>query len=203
MDGTCGIKQDNNHEESIMTCIKQHVDIVSAVLILVKAGTIADMDCTLSALSALFPKTLANNTAFVFTRIWDSPFFKLPLYTVPEALRNCPKFFLDNPITPPSYNKYYPMRRRGKGCEPGALKMLVTLFNWLGNLEPQTATEIVCFYEQYQNIETKAINILDQRPREVGMRAEIERLMITLKKHLAVSLLPCLHLALESYPCGM
>ena len=81
--------------------------------------------------------------------------------------------------------------------------MLVKLFDWLDGLEPQPATQIVRVYEQYQNIETKTIDILDQRAQEVDMRAKIDRLMITLKKHSAVSHSGCLYLLLESYACWM
>jgi hypothetical protein len=73
--------------------------------------------------------------------------------------------------------------------------MLVELFNWLDGLEPHPATDITSIYEMYQNIEIKTIGILDQRVREV----EIDRLTITLKRHSAVGLSLCSHLALQSY----
>jgi len=203
---TCSVKEDNIHKESIVTCIKQYVDSVSAVLILARgnfSGTIANTDYTFSDLAALFPKTLVNNIAFMFTRTWGPPLFQHPQYVFPEALKNSPKFFLDNPITPPSSDWFKLKRSREKGCEQGALEMLVNLFDWLDSLESQPATEIVSLYEQYQNIEAKSINILDQRAREVEMRVEIDRLMTTLKRHSAVSLSPCLRVTLESYSCWM
>jgi hypothetical protein len=160
------------------------------------------MDCTLSALSALFPtKTLVNNISFMFTHIRDPLSFTPP--QIPFALKNSPMFFFDNPITPGFYNTHSFGGREEKDSEQGALKMLVNLFDWLDGLEPRPATEIVSLCEQYQNIEAKAINILGQRAREVEIRAEIDRLMVTLKKHSAVSLLPCLNLMLGSYACWM
>ena len=60
-----------------MTFIKQHVDSVSAVLILadgMSPGMNIDIDCILSALSTLIPKTLFENIAFVLTRVWDPSF---------------------------------------------------------------------------------------------------------------------------------
>jgi hypothetical protein len=197
------IKQDNIHKESIGTFIKQHVDSVSAVLILAKTdrfSTIANMDCTLSALSALFPKSLVNNIAFMFTHVWD---FKPPPDMVPWVLKSSPMFFFDNPITPGIYDETDLRMGQYRGSKQGPFKMLVNLFDWLDGLEPQPATEIVSLCEQHQNIEAKVINILDQRAREVEMRAEIDRLMVTLKEHSAVSLSPCLNLTLESYACWM
>jgi hypothetical protein len=203
---TCSIKQDNIQQGSTATFIKQHVDSVSAVLIIAKTdpfSTMVSMDCTLSVLSALFPKTLVNNIAFMFPHIWHSPSFKTPPNIIPWALKNNPTFFFDNPITPGIHNSIYFRRKKMKGSEQGALKMLVNLFDWLDNLEPQPTTEIVSLCEQYQNIEAKVINILDQRAREVEIRAEIDRFMVTLKKHSAVSLLSYLTLTLESYACWM
>ena len=162
------------------------------------------MDCTLSALSALLPKALVNNIAFMFTRVSNSHFPGFLRSKVPRALESGPIFLLDNPIA--SSNKFgsdLSRRSEREAFEQRALGVLVKLFDWLDSLEPQPATEVVCLYEQYQNIGTMAINILVQRAREVEMRAEIERLMITLRKHSVVSLPLCLHLALESYPCWM
>ena len=186
-----------------MTCIKQHVDSVSAVLILADGrslGTNVNIDCILSALSTLIPKTLLKNIAFVLTHVWGPLFSDFLRSKVPRAFKSSPIFPLDNPI-PHSYEISLDpiLRSAGKSCEQRALHVLAKLFDWLDVLEPQPATQIVCFYEQYQNIETRTIDILDQRAQEVDMRAEIDRLVITLKKHSAVSHSGCLHLSLESY----
>ena len=186
-----------------MTCIKQHVDSVSAVLILADGrslGINVDINCILSALSSFIPKTLLKNIAFVLTHVWGPLWSDFLRSKVPWAFKSSPIFLLDNPI-PHSYEISLDpiLRSAGKSCEQRALDMLVKLFDWLDGLKPQPATEIVRFYEQYQNIETKTIDVLDQRAQEVDLRAEIDRLLITLKKHSAVSLSGCLHLSLESY----
>ena len=74
---------------------------------------------------------------------------------------------------------------RSSEKEKKALEKLVKLFDWLDSLEPHPATEIVSIYKKHQNIE---VDILDQR----AVEAEINRLMITLKVHSAVSLSPCI-----------
>ena len=205
LDVTYGIE--HIHKESIITCIKQHVDFVSAVLILADGrslGTTAEIDCTLSALSALFPKTLVNNIAFMLTHVGGPSCFDFFQSKVLGNLNNGPIFLLDDPIMP-SYKFSFDrnVRSEGLACEQRSLGLLAELFDWLDSLEPQPATEIVYLHELYQNIEAKTIHILDQRAREVEMRAEIDRLVITLKKHSAVSHSPCLHLTLASYACWM
>ena len=98
---------------------------------------------------------------------------------VPEALKSSPVFIVDNPIV-----GLQNVERIVKAQEHGALETLVALFDWLDDLEPQPAKEIVSLYEKYQNIEAKTITILEHPARE----AEIDRLMTRFKKHSAVSL---------------
>jgi hypothetical protein len=107
---------------------------------------------------------------------------------IPAALKRSPVFLLDNPIALRKDNVELVV----KGKEQAALHTLVELFNWLDDLKPQQATDIVSFYEKYQSIEAK----LDQRAREV----EIDRLITRFQTHSAVSVSPyCLHLVLGSY----
>jgi hypothetical protein len=133
-------------------CIEQHVDSVTAVLILAN-GTVPHRSVgtgyTFSALSAIFPKTLVNNTAFMFTNIRSPLSWNFSREMVPGPLKNAPMFLLDNPIA---------LRKRSRGgsdmgikdCEQGALGVLVELFDWLDDLEPRPATEIVSLYEKRQ-----------------------------------------------------
>jgi hypothetical protein len=200
---THGIEQDEIHKKSIVRYIEQHVDSISAVLILANGPVqrIIDTDYTFSALSAILPNTLVDNTAFVFTNIW-----RFSQKMVPEALKNAPIFLFDNPIA--HRNGFKDVPKIGgtvEKCEQRALEMLVKLFNWLDGLEPQPAMEVVCLYKKFQTIEaaiTMTFKLPELRDREVSTRAEIDTLIITLKKHLAVSLSPCFHLALESLLIG-
>ena len=157
------------------------------------------MECVFPALFALFPKTLVNNIAFVFTHTWGPPVWNIPPDMVPVALKNGPTFLLDNPMH--GFSNCTSVSGSGMACEQRALETLVKLFDWLDGLEPQPAMETICLYEQYRHIEDKTINILGQRAREARMRAEIDKLMITLKKHSTVSPSPCLHLVFEPYAC--
>jgi len=198
--------------ERIVTEIEKHIDSVSAVLVLVNAiapRITMPMDYALSALSALFPKTLANNIAFVSTNSRSLLSWNLSKDDIPKGLKDAPQFFLDNPI---ALQKRYLRLKNDltskqmnmellKVVQPGeerALDMLVKLFGWLDGLESHPVTEIVSLYETSLNIEAKVVDILDQKDREVDTRAEIERLMIALKQHSAVSFSACLHLGLES-----
>ena len=172
-----------------MRYIEQYVEVVNAVLILSHGtGTRNNIgtDYMFSAISALFPKTLVGNIAFMFTSILSHFSWNLPQDMVPGALNNVPMFHLNNPIVF-SNDVPLPTWISERLLEENALKMLVKLFDWLDSLEPHPVTEIVSLYEKYQNIEAMIINILDQR----AVEAEISRLMIHLQVHSAVSLSPC------------
>ena len=210
MADTRGIEQDELHKKIIATQIEKHIDSVCAVLVLVKVTTIGitkGMDYALSTLSAIFPKTLANNIAVMFTNTQGSACWNLSKDAIPVGIKDAPQFLLGDPIELlrwiRTFNRQDPVttevHKFVQAGEQMALEGLVELFDWLGGLEPQLATEIVSLYEKYQSIEAKTTSILDQRDREVGTRAKIDRLTITLKKYSAVSLSPCLQLGLESY----
>jgi hypothetical protein len=187
--GIHDIEQDEIRKEVMVRFIEQHVESISAVLILAVDDIPLPMEYTFSSLSAIFPKSLANNIAFVFTIRWDPLTWKFSEKMVPATLKSSPVFRFCNPIT---HEKDFLNVEIKLQREQSALETLVNLFNWLDDLEPQPATEIVSFYEKYQNIEAK----LDQGAREV----ETDRLMNQLQEHSAVSLSRCcLHLAFESY----
>jgi len=145
-------------------------------------------DYTFSILSTIFPKTLVNNIAFVFTNVQGSRTRDVCQENIPGALKSSPVFFLDNPtVQQPTYVG----TKIVKGREQGTLEILVEFFNWMDGLEPQPVTGITSFYEVYRSIEAKTT----QKTREV----EIDRLTNALKKYSAVSLSLCSHLAFESY----
>ena len=184
-----------------MTRIKDQVASVNAVLIvadgIVQRITV-DTDYVFSALSAIFPKTLANNVAFMFTNVRSPPSWRFSQEEDLGVLKGAPQFLLDNPFVFQNRFRDDPnMRRAVKACEQRSLEMLVKFFDWLDGLEPQPTTEIICLFEKYQNIEAKTINTLAQMDHAMLMKTEIDQLMITLNKNSEVSLSSCLHLALK------
>jgi hypothetical protein len=98
---TRGIEQDELHKKNIATEIQKQIDSVTAVLILAN-GTVPRLtvgtDYALSTLSALFPKSLANNIAFVFTNVASPLSWNFSMDTIPDVLKDANLFFLDNPI---------------------------------------------------------------------------------------------------------
>ena len=200
MADTLSVQQDELHKTSIATQIKEHIDSITAVLVLAN-GTVPRItvgtDYTLSTLSAMFPKTLTNNIAFMFTNVSSPLHWNFSKDTVPEVLKEAPQFRLNNPVA--LQRKYLKLkdnpnmkkggadfRKAVKAGEQDALETLAELFDWLGGLEQQPTTGIVPLFEARQNI--------------IDMTATTKAPMDEAKaKNSAVSCPPCLHLGFDPH----
>ena len=212
MADTRSIRQDELDKKNIVTEIQKHIDSVNAVLILAN-GTVPQINvCTdyvLSTLSAIFPKSLADNISFLFTNVASPLSLNFPMDAIPEALKDAHMFFLDNPI---ALQKMYlsskgdldkqkvraEMRRAVQAGEEQALEMLVDLFDWLDGLGSQLTMEIVCLYHLSQSIEAMIANILAQMDQAATKKAEIDELIHGLKNNSKASLLTSLPLGVQS-----
>ena len=194
----------------IATEVQKHIDSVTAVLILAN-GTVPRTirtDYALSTLSAIFPKSLADNIAFLFTNVASPLSWNFSMDTIREVLKVADMFFLNNPIA--LQKKYLSlrgnldtkkvragMRRIVLASEEQALKMLVDLFDWLDRLRPQPTTEIIYLYNLSQSIEAMITNTLAQMDQAAAKKVEIDKLMIALKNNSYVSFSPYTYLGLN------
>jgi hypothetical protein len=153
---TRGLQQDELHKESIATQIKKNIDSVTAVLILAN-GTVPRVtvgtDYALSTLSAIFPKSLASNTAFMFTNVLSPLHWNFSGDTIPDRLKDAPYFLLNNPVAlqkkylklkddPNMKKTKVDLRKAVEASEQNAMGMAVELFDWLDGLEPQPTVGI-------------------------------------------------------------
>jgi hypothetical protein len=163
---TRGLQQDELHKRSIAKQIKEHIESITAVLVLAN-GTVPRVtvgtDYALSTLSAIFPKTLANNISFVFTNVSSPLHWNFSGDTIPDVLKDAPQFFLNNPIAlqrkylrlkdhPNMRKTKTDLRKAVKAGEENALEMLEELFDWLDGLEPQPTKVISPLYEESWDI---------------------------------------------------
>ena len=188
---TRGIEQDEKHKKSIANEIARNITTVNAVLILAN-GTVpritAGTDYALTTLSAIFPRSLSPNIAFMFTNVSSRLSWNFAQDTVPQVLKGAPQYLLDNPIA--LQKKYLElkdskctkqlkgeMRKAVRAGEEKALDMLVRLFDWLDDLAPQPTREILSLYEQSQVIETKISNTLAQMGQAAQTKMEIDKIV--------------------------
>ena len=168
------------------------------------------MDYALSALSALFPKTLAKNVAFLFTNSSTYLSLNFAQDAIPEILQDAPQFLLDNPIAlqkkflefkddPNKKKLRKEMQKEVKNAEQRALEMLADLFDWLDGLEPQPTTDIVALYKKSRSIESKITNAPTQMDQASTQMAGIKKLVDERQKKSAVSFSSYLYLVRDSY----
>ena len=155
MADTRSVQQDELHKRSIATQIKDHIDSITAVLILAN-GTVpratVGTDYALSTLSDMFPKTMVAEIAFLFTNVSSPLYLNATRDTTPEVLKCRPQFLLNNPIAlqrkyhklkddPNMKKRKTDMHNAVKAGEQNAMQMLVELFDWLDGLESQGTAE--------------------------------------------------------------
>ncbi len=212
MADTRGIEQDEHHKRNIATEIQKHINSVTAVLILAN-GTVPRItvgtDYALSTLSAIFPKSLAENIAFVFTNVPSPLSWNFSADTIPDSLSDAEQFLLDNPVA--LQKKYLVlkgdsnkkkvrmvMRKAVLAGEERALEMVVKLFDWLDGLASQPTTEIVYLYNMSQGIEAMIANTLAQMDQAATKKAEIDKLIDGLKNNSKASFLTSILLGVHS-----
>ncbi|PFH47907.1 hypothetical protein AMATHDRAFT_49934 [Amanita thiersii Skay4041] len=175
---TRGIQQDEQHKASIATAIQNNITSVNAVIILAN-GTVPRLgvatDYALSALSAIFPRTLANNIGLLFTNVSSPLSWNFDQNSLPDVLRSSDnQFLIDNPVA--MWKKLKEMRESGtfsrralsqldSAVQEGykkALEVLGDLFDWLDELKPQATKEIYTLYRQSQEIDQNISNALSR-----------------------------------------
>jgi len=162
MPGLTDMSQNKLHKQSTATQIRKHIDYISAVLIIAN-GTVspitAGIDHALSTLSAIFPKSLASNSAFIFTNVSNPLVWNSSRDTIPSVFKNARQFHLDNPIglqkrylevkdQPNMENMRTELRKHVKDGEQRALEMLVDLFKWLDDLQPIPTMKVLDLNEK-------------------------------------------------------
>jgi hypothetical protein len=154
---TPGLQQDELYKQSIESGIKNHIDSVNAVLILVN-GTIPRVtvgtNYALSTLSAIFSGTPFKKVAFLLTNVSDLLYQNFSADTLSMGFKDAPQFLLNNPIAlqraylgprgdPNTRGQWPHLCAVMKASEQDGLEMLVALFDWLDSLNRQGTTEVV------------------------------------------------------------
>ena len=146
-------QQDELHKKtSIETQIKNHIDSVTAILILAN-GTVprspVGLDYTLSTLSTIFPEALTDNIGLMFTNVSSPLCYNFCEDTIPTSLQDATRFQIDNPFAlqknlkvDSSMENRMELHKVVKTAERDALERIAELFDWMDGLEPLTTTKI-------------------------------------------------------------
>ena len=182
---TRDLQQAGLHMNSIATEIQKHIDHVTAVLILangtVPRGT-GGLHLALSTLFTAFPKSLANNIAFMFTNVPNPLCWNFCQDTIPVVLKGAPQFRVDNPVALQGKfsklkddsnmnNIRAQMHTEVKDGEQGALEMLVSLFDWLDSRERHPTTEVVSLHEKSQYSKSRTTELISPMDQATATKA--------------------------------
>lgn len=170
---TRGLQRDEQHKDSIVTAIRDHISEVTAVII-VANGTTPRLGCTsdyaISTLTSILPRSLANNISIFFTHVSTPLAWSFDPDILPVELRHTKRFLLENPIA--MRKKYLAVAQQEdlelleelekavNQSHRTALKALVNMFNWLDTVQPEPTAEIILLYDQYMKIESDTSTIL-------------------------------------------
>jgi hypothetical protein len=142
--------------KNIATQVKKHTNSITAVIILANGTVPRGADYALSTLSAISPRTLSKNAAFLLTNTSNPLYQNLSRDNLPGVCKEAPQFLLNNPIA--LQRKYLELKDTGgphtrgqmtrfremiKASEEDALEMLVGLFDWLDGLDRPKTQNIV------------------------------------------------------------
>lgn len=198
---TRGASRDELHKASIAKAIQEHIETVNGVLILAN-GTVPRLgvatDYALSVLSCIFPRTLANNIALMFTNIPSPLSWNFEQSSLPPFLSSCEHFLLDNPVA--LQKKHAELKSQGlpratlkrlrnavKRSELEALNMLSELFDWLDTRVAQPTKDILSLYEKSQTIEKSIQNALARMQQANTKRNDLEKIKRDIDKAKLVS----------------
>jgi Predicted GTPase len=174
---TRGLAYDDEHKSSIVQAIRDKIQTIDGVLI-VANGTIERLpvatDYALTTLASIFPRSVVDNVAFIFTMVSNPLGFNFKLDSLPEHLKKAKYYLLENPIVqykrlrlqatlPQSAMNLNKTRQTIDKNYLTSMAMLVKLFGWLDQREPRQTTAIVELYEASCNIDRRIQTVVELR----------------------------------------
>lgn len=169
---TGGLEVDRRHKEEINTAIKECIETIDAVLILAN-GSVQRLGAatayTLNTLALMFPHSIVENIGFIFTNS-DPETLNFETEGLPEELRGCPFWVIQNPLA--LLNRYKKNSTRGalpdsskmdrkiSACYDETVETLNEWMKWLSERPLKPTHEINELYEKSVDIESRLQEVL-------------------------------------------
>ncbi|KAJ8522111.1 hypothetical protein ONZ45_g1291 [Pleurotus djamor] len=191
---TRGIEYDNKHKAAIAEAIKDKVATIDSIVILAN-GTQERLgvatDYALNIISGMFPNSIVDNIAFIFTMVSNPLQFNFKRNALHPSLRNAKLWTMDNPFAgwlkyqsnvhadyPPDEEILEEMYQATRSSYMKTLKTLNLLFRWQSERQVQPTKEIDRLYQMSQDIDASINNIqarLDQQEDEMSNLVKVKR----------------------------
>jgi GTPase SAR1 family protein len=169
-----GMEHDEKHKASIACVIRDTIPSIDGILILANGTTErlqAATDYAITTLASIFPRSIADNIAIVFTMVANPMSFNFQLESLPESLGKSEQYTLDNPIAlmkryrefeqKPAHGKQLPrLLKMVKDAHNEAVDIFADFFDWLDKRTVQPTAAIVELYDKVCTIERSIQNAL-------------------------------------------
>ncbi|KAJ8522112.1 hypothetical protein ONZ45_g1292 [Pleurotus djamor] len=173
---TRGIDYDNRHKEAIAEAIKTKAEVIDSIIILAN-GTQERLgvatEYTLAVIAGMFPNSIINNIAFLFTMVANPLQFNFRREALHPCLRQAKIWTIDNPLAgwlkyhshmhskyPPDQEFMEEMFDVVQSTYAKTLKTLNAFFRWQDERQLQPTKEINDLYQMTQLMEAAISNIL-------------------------------------------
>ncbi|KAJ4000672.1 hypothetical protein F5050DRAFT_1803869 [Lentinula boryana] len=190
---TRGIDMDNEHKAAIANAIKKHFETIDAVIILAN-GTLARLgaatEYALTTISGMFPNSIVDNIAFIFTMVSDPTMFNFDRASLPVELRKAKIWSINNPFAqwikyqeklaqdPPTVDEdiLEEMNESVHRSYTKALKMFAQVFQFLDKCKIQPTNSIYNLYVMSTDIEAAISNVIARMDQTETTRNELKKL---------------------------
>lgn len=171
------------------------LDTIDCVVILAN-GTAAHVSIptryTLSIISSMFPSSIVDNVAFLFTMVPSPLHFNFKRETLPDAVRNAKFWGIDNPLV--SWLRFQKAVNSGdlpEGVEEESrdelkhaydkgLRVLNSFFKWVDERKVQPTKEVDELHRMSNKMEATISNVLAHFTQAEAQKAELIKLQCEL-----------------------
>lgn len=193
---TRGIEHDEKHKASIARVIRDIIPSIDGVLI-VANGTTERLqvatDYAVTTLASIFPRSIADNIAIMFTMVANPMSFNFQLESLPDSLRKSETYTLDNPIAlmkrykefeqKPAYHKQLPkLKKMVMDAHNAAEETFEEFFDWLDKRTVQPTSAIVELYDRVCTIDHWIQNALARINNVSEKKRDVEKIRANLSK---------------------
>ncbi|KAF9492685.1 hypothetical protein BDN71DRAFT_1396304 [Pleurotus eryngii] len=186
-----GMEFDDEHKQAIADFIKTQIDAIDCVLIMTN-GTVAHVSIptryTLSIISSMFPSSIVDNVALLFTMVPSPLHFNFKREMLPDAVRNAKSWCIDNPLV--SWLRFQKAVNSGdlpegieeetrvelKHAYDKVLRVLNSFFEWVDERKVQPTKEVDELHRMSNNMEATLSNVLAHFTQAEAQKTELIKL---------------------------
>jgi len=170
-----GMEYDEEHKARIARVIGDTIPAIDGILIVANGTTErlqAATDYAITTLASMFPRSIADNIAILFTMVSHPMSCNFQLESLPQSLRNSEQYTVDNPISlmkrykeleqQPHYRHLQAPRllKVINDAHNSAVDTLADFFDWLDKRTVQRTAAIVELHDTVCTIERNIHNVL-------------------------------------------